>query len=171
MTDPARLRDLFDYDPETGLLRWKIDRQGGAHAGDIVQSRDGHGYIQVTIDAKNLRAHRVIWAMCHGQWPSGQIDHINGVRDDNRISNLRVASPRQNSSNLGLAKTNTSGFRGVSYSRARGKWEAYIRSNGKHVHLGRFDRREDAVRARDAAARSAFGEFYNPARAGTGESI
>jgi hypothetical protein len=93
-------------------------------------------------------------------WPIGDVDHINGDRADNSPENLRECSRSENNMNQRHARTNnTSGERGVSFDNARGKWRAYISSNGSCKMLGRFDTVEDAVRVRRAAMQETFGEF------------
>jgi hypothetical protein len=98
-----------------------------------------------------LLAHRVIWAMAHGRWPTDQIDHINGARDDNRLENLREATQDENQHNRALHRLNTSGYPGVSWDKAKRKWQANIRVGGRQVNLGRFPDRQSAARAYLAA--------------------
>lgn len=109
------------------------------------------GYHRSTIFNLNVYAHRVAWAMHHGEWPSGCIDHINGVRTDNRIENMRDVERIQNHMNMTRSRRNKSGVTGVFwYSRAK-VWHAYISDNGKRVHLGSFSDKSDAIAARKAA--------------------
>ena len=154
-----QIRALFYYDYETGVLtRRSRDRDwfcsdraykifNTRFAGRELTCIDAHGYIQVSLFGSNYKAHRIIWVYVNGDEPDN-IDHVNGVRDDNRISNLRSVTKHENSLNLSLAKNNTTGVTGVSYDKARGKWIAQIEFNGKHVNLGRFCSLIDAVSAR-----------------------
>jgi hypothetical protein len=167
---PEFLRELLEYNPETGRLFW---RERGAHiyaeknqaaeqvckswntrfAGKAAFStaRDD-GYLVGTLFAKKYRAHRIIYALHYGEWPMF-IDHINGDRSDNRIGNLRSVTLEQNSRNCKRSALNTSGVCGVSWCKMQNTWRAYIRVNGKRKHLGRFVKIEDAIAARKAANR------------------
>ncbi len=164
LPDPELLRKLLRYEPETGKLFWNhrpLDmfkkkqtwaawntRWAGKEA---FTSTNLHGYRQGNIFKCVTRAHRVIWAIVTGRWPSEQIDHINGIRTDNRLQNLREVSGSENSKNKCQRSNNTSGVTGVSWSRDKQKWLADIRVNRKQIYIGRFDNFEDAVAARKAA--------------------
>lgn len=134
---PEQLREKFSYDPETGVFRLRVCRVS-ARVGTEVGSHDAHGYAQVTIGSGNvLKAHRVAWAMHYGVWPDGEIDHINGVRDDNRISNLRCVETRINAQNKREAiKTSRTGYLGVS-PHSNG-YRAHITVDRKQKYLGYF---------------------------------
>lgn len=155
---PERLKELFQYNPETGELRWKIDR-GKCRSGQLINCRNEAGYILVRADNCLLRAHRVGWAVYFGKWPSHEIDHVNGIRDDNRITNLREASRLDNMKNIKKTRRNTSGFKGVSWSKNAKKWQAHIRAEGKSIRLGYFDKPEDAHAAYKKASDLFHGEF------------
>ena len=129
------LRRIFDYDPETGHFTWVVKTHPKVTIGKIAGRRDRKGYIEIKVHNRFYRAHRLAWLYVYGEWPRDQIDHINGVRDDNRISNLREATSAQNCSNKGMSKNNTSGFKGVSWYKPTSKWGARIRDK----HLGYFD--------------------------------
>ena len=163
LPDPKLLRKLLRYDPETGKLYWK--ERSLAHfrnsrdqkiwntrfAGSEALYSDIYGYRQGRILGRSYRAHRVIWAIAYGKWPDGEIDHVNGDRSDNRISNLRSVTRSANSKNLKRPVNNTSGFIGV--SRSGKKWRAHIKVTGRYVHIGTFDTKELAVKARSEAER------------------
>lgn len=140
------LRPVFSYDPETGVLTRRS-------TGKPVGTDNGHGYLLVSFKGRKLQAHRIAWVLVHGNWPSGQIDHINGIRSDNRLTNLRDVTASQNQRNATLRKDNTSGRIGVHFDKMSGKWEARIRLKDRRINLGRFDAIEDAVAARAAAER------------------
>ena len=115
----------------------------------------------VRIKKVSCQFHRVVWAMYYGYWPPNLLDHINGVRSDDRIVNLRLATSAENIRNSKKSKRNTSGYKGVSWHKAARKWEAHYYPDGAKKHLGLFADIEDAFAARDAAARELHGEFYN----------
>lgn len=146
-----RLRQALDYDPETGVFRWKISTSNRAPAGAVSGTDNGVGYIRITIDGRRYYAHRLAWFWVHGEMPTHEIDHADGVRSNNAIRNLRHATHAENGQNQKLRSTNSSGKAGVSWSKRHGKWVAYIWSLGKKRHLGLFDCAEQASRAYLAA--------------------
>lgn len=157
-----RIRELFSYDQETGILRWRRDGHNGAvRAGKVAgqSTKNCAGYQSVTIDGRSCRIHVVIWAYHYGAWPSLDIDHINRNRSDNRIVNLREATRSQNLANS-KAK---SGMKGASFDRRRGKWRARITVAYKEIWLGSFDTETQANAAYAEAAQKYFGEFARAA--------
>ena len=161
------LEDLIQfasYDPETGLIFW---RERPAHlfkntsrwkawnstfAGkEALSAVNSAGYKHGTAFGVSILAHRAAWAIHTGKWPFGEIDHINGVRSDNRIGNLRDVSRSRNGQNIRRASNNTSGRVGVSYNKRQNKWVAYIKANGRHMCLGTFAAFGDAAEARTKA--------------------
>lgn len=152
-----RASQLLTYCPTTGALRWRVSRSGCV-AGEIVGT-PCNGYLQVQIDWVFYRAHRVAWLLHFGRWPAMGLDHRNGKRADNRIENLREATPEQNARNRGLCRRNTSGKVGVHPIKASGLWGAGIWSNGRQIPLGRFECQEAAIAARCEAERHYFGDF------------
>lgn len=157
----ARVRELFDY-REDGALIWKIYRSQNARAGDVAGYKKSHGYLYISIDDKRFIAHRIVFLWHHGYLPA-DVDHINGIRSDNRIENLRAASRSQNLQNSKKSSRNTSGFKGVSWCKKRMKWRANICANYKQVALGYFDTPEAAHAAYVEAARSLHGDFARAA--------
>ncbi len=160
-----RAHELLTYDPDTGLLRWKIDRWAlgdrGCHVckkGEIAGAIC-NGYWRVKIDKKQNLSHRVIWLMTYGRYPAEFIDHANGIRSDNRLSNLREATRAQNSWNQGRTPLNTSGHKGIVWHKRECKWHAVIKVHQKATHLGSFSSKEDAVAAYAEAAVRLHGEF------------
>ena len=164
LPDPELLRNLLEYDPATGSLTWRERDQkhfkvashalnwNKRYAGKFVcLQRHNAGYRCILLYNKKYLAHRVIWAVVHGQWPTNQIDHINGVRDDNRLCNLRAATYSQNSKNSAVRKDNKSGFPGVHWVPRVDRWSARISVKGKWVMLGYFKKFDDAVAARKSA--------------------
>ncbi len=148
-----RVRELLDYDPKTGVLT-RPTASRGRRAG-VVGHVQPDGYRVVMVDRRKYAAHRLIWFYVHGVWPAEDLDHVNGERDDNRIANLRPATRAQNCQNRKINRSNTSGFKGVSYCSQTGRWRAQINRR----HLGRFDTAELAHVAYCAAAKKLFGEF------------
>jgi hypothetical protein len=111
------------------------------------------------IDGKRYLAHRLAWLYTHGAWPHKLLDHRNRVTGDNRIDNLREATGSQNKANQLTNTNNTSGFKGVYWSKQNAKWQAGIRHQGKQKHLGCFNTKEDAHTAYCTAATQLKGEF------------
>lgn len=142
MLTHERLLEVLDYDPETGVLTWRVSR-GTARRGSAASHVGAEGYLRVRVDGRLYSGHRLVWLHVHGVWPD-QIDHINGVRTDNRICNLREVTPAQNMQNKGQYRSNRSGCRGVSWHKKSGKWVAQITVDGKKHHLGLRSSLEDA---------------------------
>jgi HNH endonuclease/AP2 domain len=145
------VREVLTYDPETGAFLWRVNRRGTARVGTVAGTITPKGYRDIWVGGNNYRAHRLAWLYVYGSWPDGHIDHINQVKDDNRIANLRVATRSENMQNRRMYKNNASGFRGV-YKTARGRWTAKITANGKKRYFGPFDSPEDAYVAYCVAA-------------------
>jgi len=136
---PDRLREAFNYDPETGVLTWQIRTSNRSHVGKEVGSPDGQGYRILMLDKCLLRTHRVAFAHYYGTWPTGFIDHINGNRSDNRISNLRDVSNAENlQNNLKPQRNSTTGLRGACVTKYPGVFAAEISANGVRHRLGMF---------------------------------
>jgi len=142
------LKELFNYDPETGVFtrktnnnRWKI--------GDIAGHKHLFGYVKMRINKIDYMAHRLAWVYMYGSIPESlTVDHINGVRDDNRIDNLRLANGhKEQAQNLKKRNDNTSGYVGVYPHILPNKWIAQIRVNGKAIYLGIYDTPEEASEA------------------------
>jgi hypothetical protein len=153
MDELALVRNRLRYEPETGELYWlpkENPRKGWnkRYANKPIRSIS-KGYIRLRIDGKFYAAHRVAWALYHGAWPN-VIDHINGDKTDNRITNLRSVTNAENMRNLRAPKDNRSGHIGVSPYRNR--WRALIGA-APQIYLGSFDTFEEAVAARKAAER------------------
>jgi len=150
MITQTRLKELLDYNPDTGVFTWKVRRSNIA-AGTVIFSRHSHGYFQVGVDKKRYLAHRLAWLYVYGEMPEHEIDHINHDPADNRIKNLRCVTHAENLKNASLQKNNLSGINGVHYDKSRSKWMAHIQVQKKFKNLGRFDSFEDAVFARKTA--------------------
>lgn len=159
MVSRQRLLDLFRYDDETGNLVRKIGRSGPkARVGDIAGRITEKGYVRVYVDGSPYAAHRLIWIMHYGE-SAKEIDHINGIKSDNRIENLRSVTRSQNRMNVGAYSSNKSGVRGVSWSKANKKWIAQIQKDGRKIGIGYFSTIEEAKIAYEAAASKYHGEY------------
>lgn len=147
-----QLIKLICYDKDTGILTWRVYR-GGRKAGSEVGRINKEGYIATRIEPKYYLSHRLAWLYVYGDWPKGQIDHINGVRSDNRISNLRDVTVSQNGQNRRYAPiTNqTSKVRGVTWHKAIKKWQAQICINQVFHYIGVFITLDEAKAARELA--------------------
>lgn len=151
---PETLQEALIFSAETGKLYW---RSNGAEAFTAVGN---HGYLTGSYrGSARLLAHRVAWAIFTGEWPRDHIDHVNGIKTDNRLDNLRQATRSENMRNMRLRKNNSSGFKGVHWHRQSKKWRASIWVDGTSQGLGLFDTPEDAHAAYCEAARIHFGDF------------
>ena len=157
--DVEILCEYISYNHETGELTYIKKPSRKILSGSTVGCPDKNGYIQFRFMAHNLLAHRVAWAIYYGKWPEKQIDHINHIKSDNRINNLRQADHSQNGCNRGLQSNNRSGVPGVHWSSQKEKWFAKIKLNGKSKHLGVFADIEDAANAVKKARIEMHGDF------------
>jgi hypothetical protein len=152
-----KLIEALDYDPFSG----EFIHTGNTNkrvAGKVAGFLSGKGYVQISICDVAYLAHRLAWFYVNAEWPQGHIDHINGIKSDNRIRNLRCASPQENNFNLGVSTRNTTGFKGVSKS-GEGSFRAAICKDRESVHLGIYRTAVDAAKAYDAAAVKLHGDF------------
>lgn len=159
MNDSDKVKQLFDYDPKTGVLRWRVSRRGKTTPGQVAGNIQGNGYRYVPFCGRLIGAHRVIWLYVNGVWPTGDIDHINRDRGDNRIENLRDVTRSQNMRNSIRKRTNASPYQGVCFDKASGKWMASITTNYKQMHLGRYDTAEEAHNAYVKASKEIHGAY------------
>lgn len=155
----ARARELLEYDLETGVFRWRVTNSNRAVAGTVAGVIGHGGYRYIRIDGCRCLAHRVACLMVTGEWPANEVDHRNGIRDENRWANLRQATRSQNRANTARTSRNTSGVKGVNWEARRGKWLARIMAAGRLHHIGYFDSLDEAAAARAKAAAEHHGEF------------
>lgn len=151
---------LVSYNAETGKFFRR--KNGGRYRAGSEIGGWHRGYVKIRFGAISIMAHRVAWLLAHGSWPQAQIDHINRDRSDNRIANLRIATPSQNAANS-IARIGPSGIRGV--RQYRGRWRAAICVHGRCRQIGTFGSAEEARAARQVAERAAWGEFSPAATA------
>ncbi len=145
------LRSVLDYEPETGIFTWKVRTSNSVKVGDVAGGPDGRGYLQISVQSRLYQAHRLAWLHVNGVWPKLNIDHINRNPSDNRLVNLRDVTQKQNLQNRSKPSNNTSGYPGVVWHKRISKWQARIKHNYKHIHLGYFSILEEAIAARKAA--------------------
>jgi hypothetical protein len=143
MIQHSTLLERLSYDASTGVFTWRSRSAICLTAGDVAGRITSNGYRQIKINYRHYLAHRLAWLYVHGEWPKGQIDHINGLRDDNRLSNLRDVDRSSNQLNRHTAMPNTTtGLAGVFCK--RGKFGARIRIEGRLHYLGTFLTAEQA---------------------------
>jgi hypothetical protein len=144
-----RLQELFDYNSGKGLLLWKKPTKLRIKAGMIAGTKNAKGYLNACVDARSYMVHRLIWLYHYGKPPENSIDHINGVRHDNRICNLRDVSNTVNTENQKRAtsQNRSSGALGVSREKKHRRWRAVIETKGKQIHIGYYDTIEEAQTA------------------------
>lgn len=148
-----KLHMLLSYAPETGKFTWKVNRCGGAIAGQNAGSINSKGYLSICIDNERYLAHRLAWFYVNKKWPLSQIDHINREKSDNKIKNLREVVCSENMQNKAMHPNNTSGYRGVDWHKQSGKWRARIGVMGKQKNLGMFATAEEAYKAYKSAVK------------------
>jgi hypothetical protein len=154
------LRELLDYNSETGIFTWKVQRGSRALVGKEAGCLDTvNGYRSVGIKGVLYSAHRLAWFYVYGIEPKEFLDHINGIKDDNRLSNLREATAVENQWNQGRRSSNTSGYKGVYWNREKQKFMARCQVNGKDNYLGLFPTAEAAHAAYVAFAKEHHGDF------------
>lgn len=157
---PERIAEVVAYDPQTGAITYRSGRGRGG-------SRTKDGYLQVRIGRRVFLAHRVAWVCAHGAWPTNQIDHRNGQRDDNRLSNLREATQAENNQNQTAHAGTASGEIGVTWHKRDRRWQAQIRIDGRLHYLGQYLNRDEAVLAY-AKAKADLHPFQPSVRASVG---
>lgn len=158
----ARFQELLDYDADTGIFTWKISTSNrvcvGSRAGCLHKAS---GYIVIRVNKRLYKAHRLAWLFVYKEWPT-EIDHRSGNKQDNRISNLRIATHSQNMANSRIRVDNSSGYKGVyrqNYPKRGIVYTAFIQTNGKNLYLGTFETAQYAAAIRNWAATMLHNEF------------
>lgn len=155
-----RLRQVLNYEPETGAFTWLVRTSNRAKVGAVAGAvGKRHGYRLIGVDGTLYRANRLAWLYMTGGWPPEHVDHANGRRDDDRWENLRAAGHSQNLANAKRPRHNTSGLKGVHFHKQSGLWRARICKDRKHNSLGLFQTKEAAHAAYCVAAQKLYGEF------------
>jgi len=155
------LKTLLVYDETTGrFTRLTNGRGSKTRVGDIAGALDSEGYVVCKIHNKNYKAHRLAWLYVYGTFPPTQIDHVNGCKSDNRLSNIRCADSTSNHHNVEGQRNNTSGARGVCKVKRSAPWRASARHEGKIVTLGYYKTIEDAAAMYRWFAEATRGVFY-----------
>jgi len=161
MMTQEQVRQMFDYNSKTGKLRWRVGRRKGRVAGS---TKNKYGYVMLILGKhpkKGYYGHRLAWLWVHGEWPS-EIDHVNGQRSDNRLTNLRLATRSQNMANAQLGrKAGKGGLKGIHFEKRNphNPWIAKIQKDRRQYHLGCYATPELAHAAYYEAAKSMYGEF------------
>ncbi len=145
------LRSVLHYDQESGIFTWKVSTSNSVKVGATAGSLNGHGYLLIQLQSRKYKAHRLAWLYMYSNWPKDQLDHVNRIRTDNRIANLRDVSHKQNGQNRSKPSNNKSGHPGVSWYKRDSKWQVKLKHNYKQIHLGYFTDIEEALSARKAA--------------------
>ena len=156
MLTQAELKSKLRYCPDTGIFT-RIKSSSGIRR--TVGGVKSDGYFRLYTCGKSYYSHRLAWFYVYGKFPSNTIDHINGIKTDNRISNLREATRAENIWNIGKTSKNKSGFKGVSFNKSYNKWSAVCTVNNKTNHLGFFITPELASQAYQEFAKKHHGEF------------
>lgn len=142
--DQETLKKYMSYNPENGLFTWVASTCNKIKPGMIAGSQRKDGYIEIRLHGELMLAHRMVFLYLNGEWPEVTVDHISGVRNDNRFSNLRLASYGENARNVKMHGDNQSGYKGVFWCKRSRKWIGKICVRGRQVWLGSYDNPEDA---------------------------
>lgn len=150
MITQLELKRLFKYNPDTGDFIRKVSLSSRCKVGDVAGTTVSKGYVMIAIKGRSYYAHRLAWLDAHGKWPD-VIDHINHIKSDNRIANLRNTTQKENCKNMLKSKKNVSGITGVCWYKKTRRWRSQIRAFGKKVHLGYFADKFEAICASKSA--------------------
>ena len=154
-----RLIKVMGYDPDSGIFTWKIRRNGKLPPSMIAGTVDTHGHRIITVDQVRYMAHRLAWFYVHKQWPPHEIDHINRSRDDNRISNLRLAERWQQRANQKIRIDCLTGFKGVKKHKNGKTWYVRCTKHGVVTRRYGFNSPEEASVAYQELAKTNFGDY------------
>ena len=153
-----RIEDCIKLDKDTGELTWRLRVNNAVRVGQVIGTKHNKGYKFFRLNRTFYFNHRVVWYLAYGEWPQGEIDHINGDKSDNRLKNLRDVTHQQNMLNKASQQA-TSKFKGVHWHKKNKKWRATLWNGTSKLHLGMFNCEKEAALAYDQAAKEVFGEF------------
>lgn len=167
MLTQQRLREVLDYNPQTGIFKWRRQASTGTSAdgarnrwaGKIAGASHVEGYRLISVDNEKFRGARLAWLYMTGEWPQHHVDHIDGNPSNDAWANLREATRSENMCNTKTRADNLSGARGVSWNARKGLWHARVNVRGKLHHCGYFKTIEEAKKARDTKAEELHGAF------------
>lgn len=145
MVGYCEVKEMLDYSPDTGVFVWIKTMSRRVGSGDVAGCINHDGYVVIGANGKSYKAHRLAWLYVYGFNPTGVIDHINRIKNDNRIINLRDINVGENCKNRGVRSDNKSGIPGVWWNKKREKWECYKTIEGKRKHIGYFPLKEQAI--------------------------
>jgi hypothetical protein len=148
MLTQSELKELIDYDAETGVFTWIQSPRNNIPSGSIAGSIDSKGYVRILYKKKLYLGHWLAWFFVYNKWPDNELDHINGNPTDNRICNLRDVTRKQNMENKKVYKNSKTGYAGVTWHSRDKKWNVRIGHYGKRISIGYFDNLDDAIQAR-----------------------
>jgi hypothetical protein len=162
MITQAELKERLHYDPDTGVFTW-LKKGGGflsKTCGHISAHGQDAGYVRIAMGGKKYRAHRLAWLYVYGSWPELGLDHINRIKADNRIANLREATPLENGRNATFETNPASGLKGVWKPKHTHRWAARIFLLDRSLNLGYYDTPEEAHAAYKKYSAAIHGSFY-----------
>jgi hypothetical protein len=136
------INEYLQYDPETGVIIWIKPTSTKIKNGQVAGSKDAYGYLVIHVQGKNYKAHRLAWYLHYGKWPTNQIDHINGIRADNKISNLRNVTNQQNQLNRKGHRDKT--YKYYTFHKRFNKWQVRATINNRRKHFGYFETEKKA---------------------------
>jgi hypothetical protein len=139
----TNFNEYLKYNSETGEIIWIKPTSKKIKIGQIAGSKDAYGYLVIHVQGKDYKAHRLAWYLHYGKWPINQIDHINGIKNDNKINNLRDVTNQQNHYNKKGHRENT--YKYYSFHKGNKKWQVRASINGKQKHFGYFETEEKAL--------------------------
>ena len=151
MITQKEVKKYLDYNPDTGVFKWKVRTGKRNKIGSIIKCKNYYGYIVIRINKKLYKASRLAWLYMYGCFPKYNIDHINRIRDDDKLCNLRDVNQTVNRINSRIRKDNKSGKIGVSWCKLRKKWRAQITINKKLIDLYYFENLDEAIKIRRKA--------------------
>ena len=160
MITQSELKQVLHYDPDTGIFTWLVNKSRAIKAGTVAGNLNQKNYCRIKINGQEYLAHRLAWLYMYGVMPKDGIDHINNIKTDNRITNLREATHSQNMRNRLKTVRNRTGFKGVGFNKRAKKFKATITYNKIQIHLGYFNDAKSASLAYEAYGKKLHGEFY-----------